>query len=296
MGGLEVGEQIEDLGLDGDVQGADGLVADDQSRLQGQRPGDRDALALSAGEGGGEAVQRVRVEADVLEEAYEFGFRGVQPVDPHRLGEDLADRHTGIEAGVRVLEDDLDLPLEPPQLRSGRPSDVDAVVADGPPGGSLQPQQHLGQAGLARAGLPHESEGPSRLDLQAHLLDGVDVPGDPAQRPGADRIAQVGGVELDERCTAVLFDVLGRVVGRHGRRHGPFAWCVGEQACRGMAFADGEQRGHHTLAAVRADRAARCEGAARRAVTEPGRPALDGGEAGAGRCVQPGVAARSAWV
>jgi hypothetical protein len=33
--GLEVGEEVEDLGLDGDVEGGDGFVADDEFGAQG---------------------------------------------------------------------------------------------------------------------------------------------------------------------------------------------------------------------------------------------------------------------
>ena len=48
--GLEVGQQIEDLGLDGHVEGGDRLVADEQVGVGHQGPGDADALALAAGE------------------------------------------------------------------------------------------------------------------------------------------------------------------------------------------------------------------------------------------------------
>jgi hypothetical protein len=48
--GLQVLEQVDDLRLDRDVEGRDGLVADDELGPQGQGPGDADALALAAGE------------------------------------------------------------------------------------------------------------------------------------------------------------------------------------------------------------------------------------------------------
>ncbi len=48
--GLDVGEQLEHLGLDRHVEGARRLVADEQLGLGGQSPGDADALALAAGE------------------------------------------------------------------------------------------------------------------------------------------------------------------------------------------------------------------------------------------------------
>ena len=47
---LEVLEQVEDLRLDGHVERGHRLVADDQLRIHGQRPGDADPLALPAGE------------------------------------------------------------------------------------------------------------------------------------------------------------------------------------------------------------------------------------------------------
>ena len=46
----ELFEQFEDLVLGGDVEGGDGLVEDDQFRVEGDGAGDGDALALPAGE------------------------------------------------------------------------------------------------------------------------------------------------------------------------------------------------------------------------------------------------------
>ncbi len=62
---LHVFEQIQDLGADRDVEGGDRLVADDQAGLQHQRAGNRDALALPAGEFMRPAVpHQIGVEAD----------------------------------------------------------------------------------------------------------------------------------------------------------------------------------------------------------------------------------------
>ena len=47
---LEAGEEREDLGLDRDVECRDGLVAHEDLGVEGQRPRDRDALALAARE------------------------------------------------------------------------------------------------------------------------------------------------------------------------------------------------------------------------------------------------------
>ena len=49
QGRLELLQQVDDLGLDRDVQRADRLVADDEIGLAGQRPGNGNTLALAAG-------------------------------------------------------------------------------------------------------------------------------------------------------------------------------------------------------------------------------------------------------
>ncbi len=47
---LQIPEQIDNLGLDRDVQGADRLVADNEFGFHSQGAGDADALALAAAE------------------------------------------------------------------------------------------------------------------------------------------------------------------------------------------------------------------------------------------------------
>ena len=74
---LQVVEEVDDLGLDGDVEGGDGFVGDDQFRAQGQGAGDADALALAAGEFVGVAVVVLGAEADQFEQV--VGLRVWRP-------------------------------------------------------------------------------------------------------------------------------------------------------------------------------------------------------------------------
>ena len=60
---LQVVEQVDDARLNGDVEGGDGLVEDQQLGLEDQGPGDADPLALATGELVGVAVGVVRLEA-----------------------------------------------------------------------------------------------------------------------------------------------------------------------------------------------------------------------------------------
>src|SRR6185503_11016865 len=89
---LEALEQVDDLRLDRDVECADGLVADDQLRLHGQRPGDPDALPLAAAELVRIALHEGRVEADQVEQVGDPrgpGRARGKAVDAQRFGQDL---------------------------------------------------------------------------------------------------------------------------------------------------------------------------------------------------------------
>ena len=65
---LQVVEQVDDLRLDRDVERRDRLVGDDQLRVQRERAGDADPLALAARELVRVAVDVVGRQADDLEQ------------------------------------------------------------------------------------------------------------------------------------------------------------------------------------------------------------------------------------
>ena len=72
---LLLGQQVDDLRLDRDVERRDRLVEDKAFRLEGKRAGDGDALALTAGELVREAFGGGRVQPAF---AQHFGHPGVQ--------------------------------------------------------------------------------------------------------------------------------------------------------------------------------------------------------------------------
>jgi len=66
---FQVFEQVENLRLDRDVEGRDHLVTDEELRSHRERSGDRDPLALTAGELTGVAIAVDRgVDADLAQE------------------------------------------------------------------------------------------------------------------------------------------------------------------------------------------------------------------------------------
>ena len=101
---LQIGEQVEDLRLDRHVERGDRLVADDQRRVDDQRPRDGDTLALAAAEGMREAPQLIDREAasrrDVDDACVHFRARKTpcrRQACGQRLGQDLAHGHPRIE-------------------------------------------------------------------------------------------------------------------------------------------------------------------------------------------------------
>ena len=103
--GHQIGDQVEDLPLDGDVERGGRLVRNQQIRLAGQRHGDGDALALAAGK-----LVRVGVDplggigkADAIEQCNRLvaRLRGRKALVPaQRLGDLAADVCIGLSAVI----------------------------------------------------------------------------------------------------------------------------------------------------------------------------------------------------
>ena len=108
--GAQFGEQVKDLGLDGDVERGGGLVGDEQLRAVDDGHGDHHALAHAAG-------KLVRIVAGAAVGFGDGDIRhglngklcglalGTRAVREHGLGDLVADPHHGIERGHRFLED-----------------------------------------------------------------------------------------------------------------------------------------------------------------------------------------------
>ena len=165
---LQILEQIDDLRLHRNVQRAHRFVADDQLRLDRQRAGDADALALPAAEFMRIPLRVNRVEADRLQQFGDAflprGFAVGQFVDVQRLADDLLDRHARIERAVGVLENHLELAPPRAQHRAAHPRDVLAVEQNAARRRLDQPHDGAAQRRLAATAFADQPQRFPRLD------------------------------------------------------------------------------------------------------------------------------------
>jgi len=175
---LQLAQQVQHLGLDGDVECRDRLIAHDEVRLQDERPGDADALSLAARELVRVAIDEVRVEADRREQlahAHPPLRRRSDAVDVERLADDAARGHARVEARIRVLEDHLHPPPDPPQLGTLQASEVHPVEADLAGGRLVEPDERSAGRALAAAGFADEAERLAPTERERDPINRPDV-------------------------------------------------------------------------------------------------------------------------
>ena len=173
---LQVLEEIDDLGLDGHIQGSDGLVRHQQLRPHTQRPGNGNPLPLSAGQLPGTPVQRAWVHSHTLELEGGLLTQGASGwtdvVDGHRFSDDIRHLHSRIEAGSGILKNQLPGGLQklPMGTELPRVTDVDAKITDF--SGSRPDKAHDAprHRGLSGSGFTHQSENFSPAQLEGDMI------------------------------------------------------------------------------------------------------------------------------
>ena len=198
---LQVAQQRQDLGLDGDVERRGRLVGDQQVRLVGERHGDHHPLPLAAG-------QLVRIgleplgdvaEPDEVEQLDDAGaglLAAHALVDRQHLADLALDRMQRVERGQRFLEHHGDaVAADRPQRLFVGANEFAPLEGDRARrmerrriGQQLQHRQRADR--LSRAGFAHQGQGLALADRErdaAHRLD------DPVLGPEVHR--QIGHLE-----------------------------------------------------------------------------------------------------
>ncbi len=176
---VEPREQVEDLVRRVGVERARGLVRQQHRRLGGERPGDRQALALPARELPGVGLRLVREAHEVEQFERPFAPGGARrPPEPQRQGH--IGRRVAVRQEVEVLEDHRGLGPRGSQLTSAQLGQLDAVDLDRARVGPGEEVDGAQERRLAGAGASEDAED----------LAGGDVEVDRVQR---DQIAEALG-------------------------------------------------------------------------------------------------------
>ncbi len=103
----------------------------------------------------------LQLQADTLQQPRHPPLGGIaiqQVMHPQRLHNRIAHRLAGIEGGVRILKNKLNIPPQGLQLPGRQGVDALTVEGDGALLGLHQPQQRPSGGGLAAAGLAHQRQ------------------------------------------------------------------------------------------------------------------------------------------
>lgn len=213
----EAGEEIQNLTLDGDIEGAHRFVGEDQARLGGEGAGDGDALALPAAEFVGIFFHLCRVQADAPHEGGDacgqFGGGEVLAC-AEGFGEATEDGHPGVEGGVGILENHLKIRAFAAHGLWAERGEIAAFEQDTSGGRSLELHDGAGKGGFAAAAFTDEAEDFSLAQLQRNAIDGFDG-GDLSFKHGAGINGEVRADMVENQKRGV---VRGLVV--HGIRAG----------------------------------------------------------------------------
>ena len=175
----EVLEQVEDLGLDRDIQGADRLVREDELGTGGECASDRDALALAAGQLARPPVPDRLRQAHAVEHLGHVPVQAVagdEPVHERRLTHGLSDRERRVQRRIGVLEHHLGAAADLAELVRVGVAHVDAIEADLTAVRLDEADEAPGERRLAAAGFADEPERLVPPDRERDVIDS-DQPG-----------------------------------------------------------------------------------------------------------------------
>src|SRR5690606_25938507 len=116
-----------------------------------------------------------------------------------RLGNKIAYGHTWIKRRVGVLEDDLHVTAERPQLFLAQAGDVPPFEKDATTRRCFKLQQHAARGALTGARFPDETESLALRDVKADVIDGFQGRRSPAEQAASAAIGLVQILDGNER-------------------------------------------------------------------------------------------------
>src|SRR6185312_4457505 len=187
---LDLTQQVQNLRPCRHVERGDWFIAKDESRLDRESCGERDALALTAAELMGIGVGRGAFEPDLIEELIDLAAKVralCKPMGAQGIGQRLEDGLIGVEREERVLKQHLHVLAEPVSLRPIEPCNRFALEQDLTGGRLEQLDQKPAERGLAAARFSDQPDDAVPGDAEAYPVDSLEPSGYAPERPGADR-------------------------------------------------------------------------------------------------------------
>ena len=142
-----------------------------------KRPGDADALALSAAKLVRIAAVMILAQADLMEQLHHplaFRFALGELVDFKPLADNIADPHARVERGVWVLKNNLHFAAHVAQFALRHSEKILTLKNHLAAGGLDQTQDRSPQGRFAAARLSDQTDGFALIDGQVDAVDGFD--------------------------------------------------------------------------------------------------------------------------
>ena len=187
---LDLIQQVDHLGLDGYVEGREGLIGHDDLRVEDEGPGDPDPLTLSAAELVGISVDLFGTEPHFLHDGLDPRqpfFRGQLKMPPQPLPHDLFHGHAGVQGRIGVLENDLHRPPQGAHGAAGQAGDLLPVEPDLSFGWLDQAKDQSSGRGLAAPRFSHQPESLPLIQVEADSVHGPHPFLPAAEKPPAGR-------------------------------------------------------------------------------------------------------------
>ena len=148
-------QQIQDLRLDGHIQGGHRLVTDDKFGVERQRPRHADALAAPAvqlvGIGEGQPLGQAHRLHQLSHPLVPFLLGLAHAVHLQRLRDQLGHAHAGIEGGKGILKNDLHILAQVFSLVLGYADGLLSLKQNAAAGSVQQAQNYPAQGGFPAA-------------------------------------------------------------------------------------------------------------------------------------------------
>src|SRR5205085_4020379 len=173
---LQVLQEVDDLRLDGQIQGADRFVTNDEPRFDRERAGDADALTLAAAEFVRVTLRVRGIETHIRQQALHTSPASIrvarQTVDVQRLADNLAGGHPRIQRTVGILKNHLEFPAPSAQRGAVQGGEVLALEENPARGRCDQTNDRASQRGLAATTFADQADSFARLDEEADVVHG----------------------------------------------------------------------------------------------------------------------------